>query len=59
MPVTVYRSTDAGAPLLTNSNGSLIAVLKACLVDGYGSKASAGWTAPFLRTAAHNHISAG
>ena len=50
MAVTVYRSTDAGAPLLTNSNGSLIAVLKACLVDGYGSKASAGWTAPFTGT---------
>ncbi len=50
MTVTVYRSTDAGAPLLTNSNGSLIAVLKACLVDGYGSKASAGWTAPFTGT---------
>ena len=38
MAVTVYRSTDASAPLLTNSNGSLIAVLRACLVDGYGSK---------------------
>lgn len=50
MAVTVYRSTDASAPLLTNSNGSLIAVLKACLVDGYGSKASAGWTAPFTGT---------
>lgn len=50
MPVTVYRSTDAGAPVLSNSNGSLIAVLKACLVDGYSSKASAGWTAPFTGT---------
>ena len=50
MAVTVYRSTDAGAPLLTNSNGSLIAVLKACLVDGYGSKPPAGWTAPFTGT---------
>ena len=50
MAVTVYRSTDASAPLLTNSNGSLIAVLKACLVDGYGSKAPAGWTAPFTGT---------
>ena len=50
MAVTVYRSTDASAPLLTNSNGSLIAVLRACLVDGYGSKPPAGWTAPFTGT---------
>ncbi|AOG22232.1 hypothetical protein [Acidovorax sp. RAC01] len=50
MPVTVYRSTDVGAPLLSNANGSLIAVMKACLVDGYGSKAAAGWTAPFTGT---------
>ena len=50
MPVTVYRSTDASAPLLSNTNGSLIAVMKACLVDGYGSKAAAGWTAPYTGT---------
>ena len=50
MPVTVYRSTDASAPVLSNANGSLIAVLRACLVDGYGSKAAAGWTAPYTDT---------
>ncbi len=50
MPVTVYRSTDSGAPLLSNANGSLIAVMQACLVDGYGSKAGAGWSAPFTGT---------
>ena len=50
MPVTVYRSTDASAPVLSNANGSLIAVMKACLVDGYGSKAAAGWTAPYTGT---------
>ena len=50
MPVTVYRSTDSGAPLLSNANGSLIAVMRACLADGYGSKAAAGWTAPFTGT---------
>ena len=50
MPVTVYRSTDSGAPLLSNTNGSLIAVMRACLVDGYGTKAAAGWTAPFTGT---------
>lgn len=47
MPVKVYRSSDAGAPTLDGSAGSLIAVLKACLVDGYGAKTGAGWTMPF------------
>ena len=42
-PVTVYRSTDTGAPQLTNTAGSLKTVLKACLVEGYGSQASLGW----------------
>lgn len=41
---TVYKSTDAGAPVLTSAAGSLNAVLRACLVDGYGAKAAAGWT---------------
>lgn len=40
---TVYRSTDASAPSLTGQAGSLLAVLGACLVDGYGAKAGAGW----------------
>lgn len=44
MAFTVYRSTDTGAPSLSGTNGSLVALLKACLVDGYGAKAAAGWT---------------
>lgn len=40
----VYKSTDASAPTLNGQKGSLITVLKACLVNGYGSKAAAGWT---------------
>lgn len=47
MPVTVYSSTDVGAPVLTGEAGSLIAVLDACLVNGYGTKTAAGWTKPF------------
>lgn len=51
MTVTYYNYTDTGAPQLTGGNtsvrGDLIAVLKACLVDGYGSKTAAGWTLPF------------
>lgn len=50
MGMIVYSSADSGAPVLANSNGSAIAVLKACLVDGYGSKAAAGWTRPYTGT---------
>ncbi len=44
MAITLYLSTDAGAPSLTNVAGSMIAVLDACLVNGYGAKAAAGFT---------------
>lgn len=37
-PVMMMRSTDAGAPTFNNAAGSLIAVLDACLVNGYNSK---------------------
>ncbi len=50
MTVTVYRSTDAGAPQLNGVAGSLITVLDAVLVNGYGSKPAAGWTKPFSGT---------
>lgn len=54
MTVRFYRSTDVGAPQNTNAAGSLIAILDACLVNGYGSggdaKLSAGWTKPFSGT---------
>lgn len=43
---TIYRSTDASAPSLFGASGSLLTVLNACLVNGYGSKAAAGWTLP-------------
>jgi hypothetical protein len=44
MTVRVYKSTDASAPVLSSTAGALIAVLDACLVNGYGSKTAAGWT---------------
>ena len=47
---TVYRSTDTDAPVLTGITGSLIAVLDACLVNGYGDKSAAGWTKAFSGT---------
>ena len=48
MAVRLFRSTDASAPALSNSNaGSLITILRACLVEGFGTRTSAGWTMPF------------
>jgi hypothetical protein len=49
MPI-IYRSTDPNAPSLTGEVGSLITVLDACLVSGYGTKAAAGWTKAFSST---------
>ena len=50
MAVTVYRSDDAGAPTLTGEYGSIITLLDAVLVNGYGAKAAAGWTKEFTGT---------
>lgn len=50
MTVRVYYDDDASAPVLTGLAGSLISVLDACLVNGYGSKGAAGWTKEFSGT---------
>lgn len=50
MAVNVYKSSDTSAPSITGALGSVITVLDACLVNGYGSKAAAGWTKPFATT---------
>jgi hypothetical protein len=47
MPTRVYKSTDAGAPTLNGQVGSLIAVLRACLVNGFGSNPPLGWSMPY------------
>lgn len=53
LPVTVYRWDDAGAPQLTNGKPSeIIAILKKCLDEGYGTKAGAGWSVAFENAAA-------
>lgn len=46
-PVKYYSHLDAEAPLLADANGVIKTILKACLVTGYGTKESAGWTALF------------
>lgn len=43
MKPIIYKSTDTGAPQLTVTAGAMNAVIKACLVAGYGSKSAAGW----------------
>jgi len=57
MTIRVYRSTDYGAPSLTQDAGSQIAVIKACLVNGYGSQTvtitRSGSTATITCTSAH------
>jgi len=50
MATTLYRSTDGSAPTMSGTAGDLIAVLDACLVNGYGAKAAAGWTKVFSGT---------
>lgn len=50
MTVRVYRWDDASAPVLTGEVGKLTALLKACLVTGYGSKTAAGWSNPYSAT---------
>ncbi|QQX78514.1 hypothetical protein JK628_13075 [Shewanella sp. KX20019] len=48
LPVTVFRSTDEGAPVVAPTKPSdWLAIFKACLVDGYGSKQPLGWTLEF------------
>lgn len=51
---TVYQSTDPGAPALTGQAGSLINLLRALLVTGYGAgpttKPGLGWTEAFTAT---------
>lgn len=46
-PVKYYSWQDAQAPQLTDIDGAIKTILKACLVTGYGSKQGAGWTALF------------
>ncbi|CAD2225000.1 conserved hypothetical protein [Pseudoalteromonas sp. 3J6] len=65
LPVTVYRWDDVGAPQIVDGKPSeYMNVLKKCLVEGYGSKESLGWTVvddiaspPFLSL--RNNISLG
>lgn len=43
----IYRSADSGSPIMNATTGSLVALLDAVLVNGYGSQPGAGWLKPF------------
>jgi hypothetical protein len=47
MPSVLRESTDTDAPPLTSEAGSLTNLLKAVLVDGYGTQAALGWSVLF------------
>jgi len=53
MNFQIYNSSDIGAPTLSGVTGSLISVLDAVLVNGYGSFAGAGWTKPLPNTGSY------
>lgn len=38
MTVRIFKSTDVGAPQVQNAAGQLLAVLSACLVDGFAAR---------------------
>lgn len=47
----IYSSSDASGPgQLTGQAGTLLALLDACLVNGYTGKAAAGWSKPFANS---------
>jgi len=51
MTIRIYKSTDSGAPPHPSSlRGSMAALLRACLVTGYGAMTPAGWEEPFAET---------
>lgn len=50
MPVRYYSSADAGAPTLSGTVGSAVALLDALLVNGYGAFAALGWAKEFTAT---------
>ena len=45
----IYKSADTGAPVVVGTDRTCVAnLLNKCLVTGYGDKAAAGWTMPFV-----------
>jgi hypothetical protein len=47
---TIYKSSDTSAPSFYGTTGSVVALLDACLVNGYGTEPGAGWLKPLPNT---------
>lgn len=45
--IQLFSSTETGAPIFNGTAGTLINVLDACLVNGFGGRTSLGWTKAF------------
>lgn len=50
MAAQIFKSTDASAPSLTKANGTLVSLLDAILVSGYGAVSPLGWSTVFTAT---------
>jgi hypothetical protein len=48
MTTRLYSHDDVGAPSHSGTGlGQILTIIRACLVDGYGTRTAAGWTMPF------------
>jgi len=47
MTIRLFSSEDVGAPALGQTAGDFITILRACLVDGYGTRTAQGWSMPY------------
>ena len=48
MTTRLYSWDDVGAPSHSGSSvGQILTIIRACLVDGYGTRTPAGWSMPF------------
>lgn len=54
---TVYYYDDPGAPVISSAQDGFYQILRACLVDGYGSKPAAGWSVVYDDWAASGNFS--
>lgn len=47
MTIKIFKSSDANAPVLNNTAGSVLRVVHTCLTAGFGENAGAGWLCDF------------
>jgi hypothetical protein len=59
MAFTIFSASNASAPTLNGTVGSFLALMDACLVNGYGTKSAVGWSKPFPNTSSYGVITQG